>query len=72
MPILLAPIDTDLTIHQVYGSDKTIQHLRELGIVPAMHCRLLSKEPSGVILRVGESRLALDHNLAKAISVIVA
>jgi Fe2+ transport system protein FeoA len=72
MPILLAPTDTDLMILHVHGTDKTIQHLRELGIVPAMHCRVLSSEPSGVILRVGDSRLALDINLAKAISVVVA
>lgn len=72
MPILIAPTDIELTVMRIAGSDKTVQHLRELGIVPAMRCRLLSSEPGGIIIRVGESRLALDRNLAKLISVSVA
>lgn len=69
MPIMIAPANQELTVKKILGSDKTLKHLRELGIVPNMKIMLLSTEPSGVIIRVGESRLALDKNVAKAIMV---
>lgn len=69
MPIMIAPTNQELTIRRIFGSDKTIKHLRELGLVPNMKVTLLSIEPSGIILRVGESRLALDMNVARAIIV---
>lgn len=72
MPIIIAPTDTELTVVRIAGNDKTVQHLRELGIVPSMRCRLLSSEPSGIIIRIGDSRLALDRELAKLITVSVA
>ncbi|MBP5216718.1 MAG: FeoA domain-containing protein [Bacilli bacterium] len=72
MPIMIAPTNTELVVRRITGSEKVIQHLRELGIVPAMKCLLLASEPSGIIIRVGESRLALDRNLARLISVSVA
>ena len=69
MPIMIAPKDTDLIVMRVVGGDKVVKHLRELGIVPNMKIRLLSIEPSGIIIRVGESRLALDRNVAHYIDV---
>ena len=72
MPIMIAPTNKELTIMRINGSEKVVQHLRELGVVPAMKCLLLASEPSGIIIRVGDSRLALDRNLAKLISVAVA
>jgi ferrous iron transport protein A len=69
MPIMIAPKDTDLVVMRVVGGDKVVKHLRELGIVPNMKIRLLSIEPSGIIIRVGESRLALDRNVAHYIDV---
>ncbi len=69
MPIMIAPVDTDLTIVRIVGNDKTCKHLRELGIVPNMKIRLLSLTESGIIVRVGETRLALDRNIARNIIV---
>ncbi len=69
MPIMIAPKDTDLVVMRVVGGDKVVKHLRELGIVPNMKIRLLFIEPSGIIIRVGESRLALDRNVAHYIDV---
>ncbi len=69
MPLMIAPVDKELTIVRIVGNDKAVKHLRELGIVPQMKITLLSSEPSGVILRVGESRLALDRDMAKVIQV---
>ncbi len=69
MPLMIAPANTELNIVRIVGNDKAVKHLRELGIVPDMKIILLSSEPSGVILRIGESRLALDRNVAKAIQV---
>lgn len=72
MPIMIAPNNEDLVVKRILGSDKTLKHLRELGIVPNMKILVLSVEPSGIIVRVGESRLALDKDVAKAIQVEIA
>ncbi len=69
MPIMIAPVDTDLTIVRIVGNDKTCKHLRELGLVPNTIIRLLSHTESGIIVRVGETRLALDKNVARNIVV---
>lgn len=69
MPIMIAPLNQELTVIRITGSDKAMKHLRELGIVPQMKITLLSQEASGVILRVGESRLAIDKDIARAILV---
>ncbi len=71
MPLMIAPTDTELTVVRLVGNDKAIKHLRELGIVPEMKITLLSSEANGVILRLGDSRLALDRNMARAIQVEV-
>lgn len=69
MPIMIAPLNQELTVIRITGGDKAMKHLRELGIVPQMKITLLSQEASGVILRVGESRLAIDEDIARAILV---
>lgn len=69
MPIMIAPVNQELTVVRISGGDKALKHLRELGIVPQMKITLLSSEASGVILRVGESRLALDKDIARSILV---
>ncbi|HBE98964.1 MAG TPA: hypothetical protein DDW18_02890 [Firmicutes bacterium] len=69
MPILIAPLNQELTVMKITGGDKAMKHLRELGIVPQMKITLLSQEASGVILRVGDSRLAIDNDIARAILV---
>ena len=69
MPIMIAPLNQELTVIRITGGDKAMKHLRELGIVPQMKITLLFQEASGVILRVGESRLAIDKDIARAILV---
>ena len=69
MPIMIAPLNQELTVIRITGGDKAMKHLRELGIVPQMKITLLSQEASGVILSVGESRLAIDKDIARAILV---
>lgn len=69
MPIMIAPTNQDLTIVRIVGNDKTCKHLRELGVVQNMKITKLSHSESGIIVRIGESRLALDNNIAKSIIV---
>ncbi len=69
MPIMIAPTNQDLTIVRIVGNDKTCKHLRELGVVQNMKITKLSHNESGIIVRIGESRLALDNNIAKSIIV---
>ncbi len=69
MPIIIAPTNQDLTIVRIVGNDKTCKHLRELGLVQNMKITKLSHTESGIIIRIGESRLALDNTIAKSIIV---
>lgn len=72
MPIMIAPRNQELTVMRILGNDKTIKHLRELGIVPNMKITIISVEPSGIIIKVGESRLAIDRDVARSIQVEMA
>ena len=56
MPIMIAPLNQELTVIRITGGDKAMKHLRELGIVPQMKITLLS-------------RLAIDKDIARAILV---
>lgn len=42
MPIMIAPLNQELTVIRITGGDKAMKHLRELGIVPQMKITLLS------------------------------
>lgn len=69
MPIFLAPTGELLTIAMVRGDDKVRKHLESLGIVPEGQIMVLNQENGGVIVKVNDTRLALDHNIARGILV---
>lgn len=69
MPLLIAPSNILLVIKDVFGDDKLTKHLRELGLIKGRELTILSFEPSGVILKVGETRLAVDRNIASRLQV---
>ena len=71
MPLFLAPTNCDLRVTHIGGTDKIVGHLASLGIVEEEIIRVLSHEAGGVIVRVEESRLALDHDIAKGILVAI-
>lgn len=69
MPLMLAPLNTDLRIVKIIAEDKLKKHLESLGITIDATIRILSQSGGNVICVVKEGRLALDHNIASKILV---
>ena len=69
MPIVLAPLNTDLRIVKILATDKLKKHLESLGITIDATIRILSQSGGNVICVVKEGRLALDHDSASKILV---
>lgn len=69
MPISLAPIGEEVKVVRISGNEKVAKHLRDLGIATDSKLTVLSVESGSVIIRIMDSRLALDHNTARAIFV---
>ncbi len=70
MPLLIAPLETDLRILKVLVDGATKKHLESLGIVVDSHLKLLAKTKTGVIVLIKDGRLALDSNIAGHILVV--
>ena len=69
MPIVMAPVNTPVTVIKILTEDKVKKHLENLGITIGSTVTVLSEEGGSVILLVKEGRLALDKNLATKILV---
>lgn len=69
MPLVMAPVDTEMEVKKISADEKTKKHLRELGIAETCKLTLLSASPKGVIVIVKEGRLCLDGALARKILV---
>lgn len=69
MPLIFAPTSMKFRIIKVSADEKIKNHLASLGIVEEGTLELLSHEASGVIIKVKDSRLALDKDIASRILV---
>ena len=69
MPIVFAPLNTQLRIVRVAADDKTKKHLESLGISVNSSITVLSTSGGSVVCRVLDGKLALDHNLSTKIFV---
>lgn len=69
MPIVFAPINTELRIVKMIADDKTKKHLESLGIAVNNNITVLSSGGGSVICRVMDGKLALDRNLSTKIFV---
>lgn len=69
MPLILAPHGEKMQIVRVAADSKTGRHLENLGIVSGAEIVLLSDTDGNLIVRVHDSRLALDKNVARTIIV---
>ena len=67
MPIILAPINEEVTIVRVIAEEKTKKHLESLGISNGRKVVVLQVSNGNVILLIGNTRLALDKDLANKI-----
>ncbi len=65
MPIVLAPLNEEVTITRVAITDeKTKKHLQSLGIVEKAKVSVISSSMGSVVVQVQNGRLALDRNIA--------
>lgn len=69
MPIVLAPLNQELTIKKVMLDDKTKKHLESMGITINTKLKVLSSTNGNIIIAIKDFRLALDVSVAKKIFV---
>jgi len=70
MPIPMAPVGEELTIVKVLASDeRTKRHLENIGVITGAKITVLDEQSGSVIVRIHDSRLALDKEMALKIFV---
>lgn len=70
MPLFIAPLNMPLEVVALRGDEKVIKHLESLGICRGQTLEVFSSSHRGLVLKVKESRLAVDYDVAKLIEVI--
>lgn len=71
LPLLIAPKETNLLVKKINGDFKFVKRLESLGIIVGSNLFVLFEEKSGLVIKVNDSRLALDKDIAKSILVLV-
>lgn len=69
MPILMADENKQYKIIRLRGSEEVITRLRNMGFVPDALVSVLQKNDSGIIVKLYESRVALDKSLGSKIEI---
>lgn len=71
MPLLFASLGQELVVKNVGGAPAIKQHLFEMGFNVGSSVAVIQKIDSGLIVKVKESRIAIDRNMASKIMVSV-
>ena len=69
MPLTLAGRGEPVTIRKITGKDEIRQHLAELGFVMDATVTVVSEMGGNLIVKVKDSRIALDRNMAGRIMI---
>ena len=69
IPIIVANSGEEMIVRKVGGSPEVKLHLENLGIVPGGLVTLITVNDGNVILKVKESRIALNKDMAMKIMV---
>ena len=70
MPLTMArPTDGELSIKKINGKDEVIKHLADMGFVAGGTVSVISEISGSLIVRVKDTRIALDKTLAQRIMV---
>ena len=69
IPIIVADSGEEMIVRKVGGSPEVKLHLDNLGIVPGGLVTLITVNDGNVILKVKESRIALNKDMAMKIMV---
>ncbi len=69
MPVTMADPGATVTIVRITGDDKVRAHMHELGFIENDEITVVNKIGGNMILKVKESRIALDMSMARRIMV---
>ncbi len=69
MPLLFATPGKEVSVQSIGGDQAVRQHLNELGFNVGSPITVISTVPTGLIVKVKDSRIAIDRSLACKIMV---
>lgn len=69
IPLVLAEIGKDQIIKKIGGSDEVKRHLENLGFTVGGNVSIVNSLAGNVIVKVKESRIAINEDLARRIMV---
>jgi ferrous iron transport protein A len=69
MPITLTTINESLRVKALRGKDEIIKYLQNLGFIEGAEVSIVSECDGCMIIRVYDSRIALDKKMARCIMV---
>lgn len=69
MPIVIAPLNTELRIVRIAADEKLKKHLESLGITVNGNISVVSSAVGSVVCKIKDGRVALDGELSSKIFV---
>ena len=69
LPLAYAASGEDLIVRRVGGKEEVKKHLENLGFVPGSPIRILNRISGDLIVKVKESRIAINEEMAGRIMV---
>ncbi len=69
IPLNFADKEKELIVKKVGGNDEVKRHLENLGVVPGSIVTVITELNGNLIVKVKESRIAINEDLAKRIMI---
>lgn len=69
MPLVAAPINTEMKITKVFAQGDVKRHLENLGILSGERISVIRSLGGSLIVKIKEGRVALDSDMAQKIFV---
>lgn len=69
IPICFLDLGEDSSVKRISGTPEVKKHLENLGFVPGSQVSIINKIGSNLIVKVKESRVAIDESMARKIMV---
>ncbi|MBP5449022.1 MAG: ferrous iron transport protein A [Spirochaetales bacterium] len=69
IPLKFAEKEKELIVKKVGGNDEVKRHLENLGVVPGSIVTVITELNGNLIVKVKESRIAINEELAKRIMI---
>ena len=67
LPLVFADSEEELIIKKVSGKPEVKKHLENLGFIPGSSITVLSRVRGNLIVKVKESRIAINEEMARKI-----